>query len=779
METAPTTPSISAVLFTYVQVLVLMAWVVAVAGKEVYPVALAGRCIHHRPSFMVNTLQQPLSSPAFWDGRQRLRQAPRRSSSTLALGSTFFCPPALEPSASVGTTAWRSSSGGLYATESPWYRHGPSATAAAVRYSGGCLSDGIRCSSSRRSSTSSSITSGGEAQEEARGTSTAGATVATSDKARAEEEFVGHEDHGEDPSTSMAGGSEMGPCVERVASALEQRCSVCGGDLVLVLVSGGSDSVALLLALERAAKTFQPPLRVEAAHFNHGLRGKDSDADQDLVVKMAESLRVPLHVRRWKGPEEGGTGGPGSGMQERARRWRRAEAKDILAKSMAEAGAGRGGRGVIATAHHKDDQAETVLLKALRGAHITNIQGMAWHSDPFVRPLLGAHKTELLDFLVGGGHAWREDGSNQVAKYARNRVRLQLIPLLRELAGGAKALDTRVEELSRQSHFARQMVEREALHWEREHLSGCRFDDEAGGCSDETDQVGGADQSAGTGGTVDRSEGVGDVAPSGIRREEFPLQAFLRKGPRGEGSEQGWVECDLPELVREELLHRFIVANTANSPLSYANLRLLMRQVDGGDRKWSISLGGAYNLRRVGGLLRVEQSPADGGIMVSGLEGRAVSEQGTARHSTDAATTPWEMVVSPWGEGGSVGLGGEGDSGHGEGRATEAGMVLFNVAAGARLHVRRKKDGDRFRPAWRDRPAKLKDFLRGQGVPLHRRDEVALICDHHDAVIAVYPSYPGFGVCQDSTGEEPIRVRIAGTPLFCPRPEDRGGAPAS
>lgn len=138
--------------------------------------------------------------------------------------------------------------------------------------------------------------------------------------------------------------------------------------------------------------------------------------------------------------------------------------------------------------------------------------------------------------------------------------RLQLIPLLRELAGGAKALDTRVEELSRQSHFARQMVEREALRWEREHLSGCRFDDEAEGCSDETDQVGGADQSAGSRGTVDRSEGVGDVEPpSGIRREEFPLQAFLRKGPGGEGSEQGWAGSDLPELVREELLHRFIV----------------------------------------------------------------------------------------------------------------------------------------------------------------------------------------------------------------------------
>lgn len=72
------------------------------------------------------------------------------------------------------------------------------------------------------------------------------------------------------------------------------------------------------------------------------------------------------------GVDEGGTGGPGAGMQERARRWRRAEARDILTKSIAEAGGGA--RGMIATAHHRDDQAETVLLKALRGAHITKMQ---------------------------------------------------------------------------------------------------------------------------------------------------------------------------------------------------------------------------------------------------------------------------------------------------------------------------------------------------------------------------------------------------------------------
>lgn len=151
---------------------------------------------------------------------------------------------------------------------------------------------------------------------------------------------------------------------------------------ILILVSGGSDSVALLVALHRAAPFFQPPLQLEVAHFNHALRGKDSDADELFVSDLTKSLGIISHVRRWQRAEDGGTGGAGPGMQERARKWRQAQARDILQGMLRKATSGGvdgrevggGGRGFIATAHHRDDQAETVLLKALRGAHITNMQ---------------------------------------------------------------------------------------------------------------------------------------------------------------------------------------------------------------------------------------------------------------------------------------------------------------------------------------------------------------------------------------------------------------------
>lgn len=138
---------------------------------------------------------------------------------------------------------------------------------------------------------------------------------------------------------------------------------------VLVLISGGCDSVALLLALHEAVTSSALNIHLEAVHFNHALRGEGSDDDEAFVVDLAAELKIPLHIRRWERRDEGGTGGAGAGMQARARDWRRAEAKSILGGIT-----GVDRIGFIATAHHRDDQVETVLMKALRGAHITKMQ---------------------------------------------------------------------------------------------------------------------------------------------------------------------------------------------------------------------------------------------------------------------------------------------------------------------------------------------------------------------------------------------------------------------
>ncbi|CAN0241154.1 unnamed protein product, partial [Discosporangium mesarthrocarpum] len=280
-----------------------------------------------------------------------------------------------------------------------------------------------------------------------------------------------------------------------LTEALRVNCGVRGGDVVLVLTSGGCDSVALLLALTEARNAFHPPIRVEACHFNHGLRAAESDEDEAFVVNLAARLRVPCHVRRWQNAGGGGNGlggkdgggredsgtqigmvkAPMTGIQEKARDWRRQESQSILQDLISqrkvrsdEAEEGVGGRGEespqghIAMAHHRDDQMETILLKALRGVHITNIQGMAWEAHPFIRPLLGVSKEELKAYLLARGQGWRDDESNATTKYRRNRVRLQLLPLLNELVGGESALQARFNEITRQSALAQEMVDAEA-----------------------------------------------------------------------------------------------------------------------------------------------------------------------------------------------------------------------------------------------------------------------------------------------------------------------------
>ena len=188
------------------------------------------------------------------------------------------------------------------------------------------------------------------------------------------------------------------------------------GDVVLVGLSGGADSVALLDALVLLQRRRR--FRVEAAHLDHGLR-PGSGEDAAFCRRLCAGLGVPLHeaaadvaarARRERG-----------GVEEAARRERYAFLRRVQRDRSAVA---------IAVAHTQDDQAETLLLHLLRGSGATGLGAMRARVGTLVRPLLGVSRREVLAHLRERGLEWREDPSNADPSLRRNRVRHELLPYL-------------------------------------------------------------------------------------------------------------------------------------------------------------------------------------------------------------------------------------------------------------------------------------------------------------------------------------------------------------
>ena len=196
------------------------------------------------------------------------------------------------------------------------------------------------------------------------------------------------------------------------------------GANVLCAVSGGADSVALLRLL--ISLRSEGLLRLHAAHFEHGIRGQASLDDRDFVRALCASLDVPLAVGQASVPAEAARAG--EGLETCARRLRRA----FLKNAAADAGASR-----IALAHHKDDQAETVLMHLLRGGGLTGASGMRADDGTFLRPLLPFSHAELIEYLNEIGQPWREDETNRVSDTPRNALRNEILPRIRDFYPGA------------------------------------------------------------------------------------------------------------------------------------------------------------------------------------------------------------------------------------------------------------------------------------------------------------------------------------------------------
>jgi tRNA(Ile)-lysidine synthase len=196
---------------------------------------------------------------------------------------------------------------------------------------------------------------------------------------------------------------------------------------VVVGVSGGPDSVSLLdFLVGYRARTGAPQGGIIAAHVNHGLRGEESDADEAFVSDLARTLDVRFMTERVD-PAARQTA-RGESLEEAARKLRYAALRRIAQTA---------GTSRVAVAHNADDQAETVLLRLIRGSGLTGLSGMrprrAIHRLDLVRPLLTTVREQVLDYLKRRGLAHRVDSSNLSTDPRRNFVRLTLMPCIQSL----------------------------------------------------------------------------------------------------------------------------------------------------------------------------------------------------------------------------------------------------------------------------------------------------------------------------------------------------------
>ncbi len=201
------------------------------------------------------------------------------------------------------------------------------------------------------------------------------------------------------------------------------------GDRVAIALSGGADSTALLLLVHAANALPKNSLGIglSAIHINHSLRGPESDADQAFVANLCASLAIPLHTQTVDTAAHAAT--HHETLEEAARTLRYAAFARLLAAGHAN---------TILTAHTLDDQAETVLMKLLRGAWLEGLAAISpileLPATPgrILRPLLHTRRADLRTYLTQRNQPWREDSSNSDEAFTRNRLRATVMPILRQ-----------------------------------------------------------------------------------------------------------------------------------------------------------------------------------------------------------------------------------------------------------------------------------------------------------------------------------------------------------
>ncbi|WP_190277377.1 tRNA lysidine(34) synthetase TilS [Taibaiella lutea] len=185
---------------------------------------------------------------------------------------------------------------------------------------------------------------------------------------------------------------------------------------MLIAVSGGSDSMVLAALLKESGIT------IAIAHCNFGLRGEDSDLDEQLVNTWAKENNIEFYIKRFDIPEI--LKAKGGNLQETARELRYAWFEELRQEMNFD---------FVATAHHKQDSVETMLINFFKGTGIAGMHGILPQQGKIIRPLLQFTKDEIKEYATANNIPWREDRSNAKDDYTRNALRHQLFPVIESL----------------------------------------------------------------------------------------------------------------------------------------------------------------------------------------------------------------------------------------------------------------------------------------------------------------------------------------------------------
>ena len=256
--------------------------------------------------------------------------------------------------------------------------------------------------------------------------------------------------------------------IERVKQYIEANHLLCKQRTLLVALSGGADSVALLCVLQELGYD------LHALHCNFHLRGQESDRDEQFVCDLCAKRHIPLSIKHFQTREYAHE--HHSSIEMAARDLRYEWFQDQVKAQKAQG---------IAVAHHRDDQAETLLLNLLRGTGLRGLAGMQNHRSDIIRPLLCVNRQDIINYLSSIKQSYVTDSTNLEREATRNRIRLDVLPMMESINPQTTASLCSLCEIVQDSlpyYYAgiRQTMEKRGItpqHFGRQWLTGTGKDD--------------------------------------------------------------------------------------------------------------------------------------------------------------------------------------------------------------------------------------------------------------------------------------------------------------